>query len=116
MNALTCQELRPLLGGYVLEALEPDEITVRADLRAGRLVRVMPQLSLSRGLVHAVFPSRRGMVPAVRNFLDALVDGFANAPGEVADFIVSAPPSATWPTQLGSEVGPGQEFSGGARN
>ena len=34
MNAgLTCAELRPLLGGYVLEALEPDETeAVRAHL------------------------------------------------------------------------------------
>ena len=31
--ALTCNELRPLLGGYVLEALEPDEAeAVRAHL------------------------------------------------------------------------------------
>jgi anti-sigma factor RsiW len=33
VNALTCNELRPLLGGYVLEALEPDETeAVRAHL------------------------------------------------------------------------------------
>jgi len=80
-----------VLGGLGVAWLP--EITVRADMRAGRLVRVMPQLALPRGIVHAVFPSRRGMVPAVRNFLDALVDGFANAPGAVADFLVR-PPSA----------------------
>ena len=33
MNGLSCAELRPLLGGYVLEALEPDEAeAVRAHL------------------------------------------------------------------------------------
>lgn len=78
-----------VLGGLGVAWLP--EITVRADMHAGRLVRVMPQLTLPRGIVHAVFPSRRGMVPAVRNFLDALVDGFANAPGAVADFLVRPP-------------------------
>jgi DNA-binding transcriptional LysR family regulator len=46
------------------------------DLRTGRLQRLLPDLASKSGLVHAVFPSRRGMVPAVRQLLDALVAGY----------------------------------------
>ena len=42
------------------------------DLRQGRLVRLLPDWQTPRGLVHAVFPSRRGLTPAVRRFLDFL--------------------------------------------
>ncbi|MDO9032700.1 MAG: LysR substrate-binding domain-containing protein [Hydrogenophaga sp.] len=42
------------------------------DLRQGRLVRLLPDWQTPRGLVHAVFPSRRGLTPAVRCFLDFL--------------------------------------------
>ena len=43
-----------------------------ADLRNGRLVEVLPGWAPPSGVFHAVFPSRRGMVPAVRRFLDFL--------------------------------------------
>ena len=49
---------------------------VRADLDAGLLEPVLPQFSSLHMQVHAVFPSRRGLVPAVRGLLDALVTGF----------------------------------------
>lgn len=42
------------------------------ELREGRLVRLLPEWSTPVGVVHAVFPSRRGMSPAVRSFLDFL--------------------------------------------
>jgi hypothetical protein len=42
-------------------------------------------LSSRSGVVHAVFPSRRGMVPAVRSLLDALSEGFAANPWVVGD-------------------------------
>ena len=42
------------------------------DIHAGRLVRVLPDWEQRRGIVHAVFPSRRGLTPAVRQFLDFL--------------------------------------------
>ena len=42
------------------------------DLRQGRLVRLLPDWQPPRGIVHAVFPSRRGLTPAVRRFLDFL--------------------------------------------
>ncbi|MBX9936216.1 MAG: LysR family transcriptional regulator [Burkholderiaceae bacterium] len=42
------------------------------EIRAGRLVQVLPQWAPTPGIVHAVFPSRRGLAPAVRSFLDYL--------------------------------------------
>lgn len=50
------------------------------DLSSGALVRLLPSLSSRAGVVHAVFPSRRGMVPAVRALLDFLSEGFAANP------------------------------------
>ena len=48
---------------------------VEADIQAGRLQHLLPGLASTPGLVHAIFPTRRGMVPAVRHLLDALVSG-----------------------------------------
>ena len=42
----------------------------QAELQAQLLVPVLPGWTLRPGMVHAVFPSRRGQVPAVRSFLD----------------------------------------------
>lgn len=54
---------------------------VQADLASGRLQRVLPELSLPQGIVHAVFPSRRGLVPAVRLLIDALARDFESGAG-----------------------------------
>ena len=45
---------------------------VSAEIQDGRLVRLLPEWSQPRAIVHAVFASRRGMSPAVRSFLDFL--------------------------------------------
>ncbi|GKS84624.1 LysR family transcriptional regulator [Acidovorax sp. SUPP1855] len=42
------------------------------ELRSGRLVHLLPDWAPERGVMHAVFPSRRGLTPAVRRFLDFL--------------------------------------------
>lgn len=42
------------------------------DVRDGRLVQLLPDWAPVPGIVHAVFATRRGMVPAVRAFLDFL--------------------------------------------
>ena len=42
------------------------------DITAGKLVRVLAGWGPRPAVVHAVFPSRRGLVPAVRRFLDFL--------------------------------------------
>lgn len=48
------------------------ESVVRADLRSGALTRVLPQWNSPQGVLHVVFPSRRGLLPAVRAFIDFL--------------------------------------------
>ena len=55
-------------------------LLIANDLSSGALVRLLPSLSSRAGVVHAVFPSRRGMVPAVRALLDFLSEGFAANP------------------------------------
>ena len=40
------------------------------DIDAGRLLHVLPDWRPRAGIVHAVFPSRRGLLPSVRAFLD----------------------------------------------
>jgi DNA-binding transcriptional LysR family regulator len=49
---------------------------VREGLHSGALERVLPDWNCPAGIVHAVFPSRRGLVPAVRLFLDELAKAF----------------------------------------
>ena len=44
----------------------------RDEIRAGRLVALLPGWAPRPGIFHAVFPSRRGLIPAVRRFLDSL--------------------------------------------
>jgi len=40
------------------------------DIQAGRLIHVLPNWRPPAGIVHAVFPSRRGLLPSVRALLD----------------------------------------------
>src|SRR5437660_1317502 len=47
-------------------------LLVANDLEGGALIRLLPSLKAHVGIVHAVFPSRRGMVPAVRALLELL--------------------------------------------
>jgi DNA-binding transcriptional LysR family regulator len=47
-------------------------IMIWEDIRAGRLVHVLPHWQPRSGIVHAVFPSRRGLLPSVRALLDFL--------------------------------------------
>jgi DNA-binding transcriptional LysR family regulator len=47
-------------------------LLVADDIERGRLVQLLPSLKAQTGIIHAVFPSRRGMVPAVRALLDFL--------------------------------------------
>jgi len=51
--------------------LLPDYMCHR-ELQRGELQQVLPGWAPPPAVVHAVFPSRRGMVPAVRRFLDYL--------------------------------------------
>ncbi len=48
------------------------EYMCEEDIRAGNMVEVLPGWSPTQGIFHAVYPTRRGMVPAIRAFLDFL--------------------------------------------
>jgi DNA-binding transcriptional LysR family regulator len=61
-------------------ALLPEMICAD-ELKAGLLRVVLPQWSTDPGEIQAVFPTRRGMLPAVRAFIDYLA---ARPPGSVA--------------------------------
>jgi DNA-binding transcriptional LysR family regulator len=50
------------------------------EIRDGRLVLVLPGWAPRPFVFHAVYPSRRGMVPAVRRFLDFLAE-YTNGEG-----------------------------------
>lgn len=50
---------------------------VREQLRRGELVAVLAQWSPRREIIHAVFASRRGLLPAVRTLVDFLAARFA---------------------------------------
>jgi DNA-binding transcriptional LysR family regulator len=51
---------------------------VREALQQGTLVHVLPGWAAKPAIFHAVFPSRRGLVPAVRHFLDFMADRIAS--------------------------------------
>lgn len=51
---------------------------VGADLRAGRLVEVLPRHAGAAGSIYAVFPQRRHMPVRLRVFVDHLKDSFAD--------------------------------------
>jgi DNA-binding transcriptional LysR family regulator len=52
-------------------------VAVARDLDAGKLVDLLPDWRPKKWIVHAVFPSRRGLLPSVRMLLDFLVAGCA---------------------------------------
>ncbi|MDZ3992739.1 LysR substrate-binding domain-containing protein [Pseudomonas sp. Teo4] len=51
-------------------------LVVFKDLHSGGLVSVLDGWNPKGGVVHAVFPSRRGLMPAVRKLLDFLAGSF----------------------------------------
>jgi DNA-binding transcriptional LysR family regulator len=52
-------------------------IMIHEQIAAGTLVRVLPEWGPREEAVHAVFASRRGMLPAVRALIDHLAVEFA---------------------------------------
>ena len=53
-------------------AVQLPTIFIWNDVQAGRLVHVVPDWRPRAGIVHAVFPSRRGLLPSVRALVDFL--------------------------------------------
>ena len=44
---------------------------VKKDLADGSLLVVLPEFKVVPGIVHVVFATRRGLIPAVRSLIDA---------------------------------------------
>lgn len=53
--------------------LLPDTI-VRHEINTQKLVYVLPEWNVPHGILHLVYPSRHGILPAVRVFIDYLVE------------------------------------------
>jgi len=53
--------------------LLPDNV-VQQYVKRGELVRVLSDWKTAHGIFHLVYPSRRGLLPAVRVFIDYLVE------------------------------------------
>lgn len=65
--------LAAVKSGAAIGIMHPEE--VHSELRDGTLVRILPDWTPdSVGDVQLAFPTRRGMVPAVRAFIDFLAD------------------------------------------
>ena len=75
---LICGEFRVLIEAAVQGAgiAWVPEQACTAELREGRLRVVLPDWGLPQGILHIVYPSRRGMLPAVRALVDFLVVAF----------------------------------------
>ncbi|HWW57628.1 MAG TPA: LysR substrate-binding domain-containing protein [Sphingopyxis sp.] len=69
-----CRSRRPAQPRLRAGAARLPTLVVWDDLQAGRLVTVLPDWRPSKEIVHAVFPSRRGLLPSVRALLDFLGD------------------------------------------
>ena len=64
--------LADLVGRDCGVALLPDTIASHY-LSAGKFIRVLPDWKAPHGIFHIVYPSKRGVLPAVRIFIDYLV-------------------------------------------
>ena len=58
---------------YCLTALH------KGFIKTGQLVKVLPEWTAPHGIFHAVYPSRRGLLPPVRFFIDYLVEQHQNS-------------------------------------
>ncbi|WP_145513641.1 LysR family transcriptional regulator [Yersinia massiliensis] len=58
-------------------AVQLPVMMVAEQLAQGSLVRLLPTWSLHHEIIHAVFPSRRGLLPSVRSVLDYLALRFS---------------------------------------
>lgn len=52
-------------------------LMVADDIAAGNLVPLLPDWQPEREVIHAVFPSRRGLLPSVRALIDHLAQAYA---------------------------------------
>lgn len=61
-------------------AVQLPSVMVNEAISQGQLVRLLPQWQAPQDVIHALFPSRKGLLPAVRALLDYLADHLAKTP------------------------------------
>ena len=94
------------LGVVQLPTMMMDE-----PLADGRLVRLLPDWAPRQEVIHAVFPSRRGLLPAIRALIDHLVEGFSPWGRQVRrPAMICAWPFPGVPTCKRPELGSGLSF------
>jgi len=54
-------------------------VVVRDAVAAGQLVELVPGWAPKSGVIHAIFPSRRGLLPSVRTLIDFLGEEFSRS-------------------------------------
>nr|WP_180203654.1 LysR substrate-binding domain-containing protein [Pseudomonas sp. SbOxS1]NYU03394.1 LysR family transcriptional regulator [Pseudomonas sp. SbOxS1] len=54
-------------------------VVVRDEIAAGQLVELVPGWAPRSGVIHAIFPSRRGLLPSVRTLIDFLGEEFSRS-------------------------------------
>jgi DNA-binding transcriptional LysR family regulator len=52
-------------------------LVVQDDIKTGRMIDLLPGWAPRAGIIHAAFPSRRGLLPSVRTLLDFLAKEYA---------------------------------------
>jgi DNA-binding transcriptional LysR family regulator len=82
---LICGEFRVLIEAAVQGAgiAWVPESSCADELRDGRLRVVLPEWGLPQGILHIVYPSRRGMLPAVRALVEFLAEAFEQRADEL---------------------------------
>ncbi|MGH8192224.1 MAG: LysR substrate-binding domain-containing protein [Rhodanobacteraceae bacterium] len=78
---LVCGEFRVLVEAALqgIGIAWVPESSCADELRSGRLRVVLPEWGVPQGTLYMVYPSRRGMLPAVRALVDFLVETFEHA-------------------------------------
>lgn len=54
------------------------KIFVKDELKSGELIELCPEWKLPEGVIHVAYASRQGMLPAVRELLNFLLEKFKN--------------------------------------
>lgn len=80
---VTCAEFQVLLECALagLGIAHVPRSVAAAAIASGRLAIVLPEWRLPLGIFHVVFPHRRGLLPAVRAFIDFLVEKMPGVAG-----------------------------------
>lgn len=54
------------------------KVFVWEELRTGKLIELLPEWHLPKGVIHIAYVSRQGMMPAIRLLLEYLIEEFKN--------------------------------------